>query len=54
MPVPGREEPVIIEDLISSNYEYFIKAPPGKGVRLALHPDDPPVPVLSGVALRRR
>jgi mannonate dehydratase len=37
-----------------SNFEYFIKAlgPVAEeaGVRLALHPDDPPVPELAGVA----
>jgi mannonate dehydratase len=37
-----------------ANYEYFIKAilPVAEeaGVRLALHPDDPPVPSLGGVA----
>jgi mannonate dehydratase len=37
-----------------ANYEYFIKAvlPVAEeaGVRLALHPDDPPVPMLGGVA----
>ncbi len=37
-----------------SNYEYFVKAlvpvAAEAGVRLALHPDDPPVPQLAGVA----
>ena len=37
-----------------ANYEYFIKAvlpvAEEEGVRLALHPDDPPVPMLGGVA----
>ena len=39
---------------IWSNYEYFIRAvvPAAEeaGVRLALHPDDPPVPALGGIA----
>jgi mannonate dehydratase len=42
------------EDEMWKNYEYFIKAilPVAEeaGVRLALHPDDPPVPALGGVA----
>ena len=54
MPVLGRDEPVITEDRMWSNYEYFIKAvlpvAEEEGVRLALHPDDPPVPMLGGVA----
>ena len=37
-----------------ANYEYFIKAvlpvAEEEGIRLALHPDDPPVPMLGGVA----
>lgn len=41
-------------DDLWENYEYFIKAviPVAEeaGVRLALHPDDPPVPALGGVA----
>lgn len=41
-------------DELWANYEYFIKAviPVAEeaGVRLALHPDDPPVPSLAGVA----
>ncbi|WP_202865897.1 mannonate dehydratase [Paenibacillus contaminans] len=43
----------ISEDEMWSNYEYFIKAiiPTAEeaGVRLALHPDDPPVPELGGI-----
>ena len=45
---------VYTEDEIWANYEYFIKAilPVAEeaGVLLALHPDDPPVPSLGGVA----
>lgn len=41
-------------DELWANYEYFIRAviPVAEeaGVRLALHPDDPPVPTLGGVA----
>src|SRR5687767_14198298 len=41
-------------DELWANYDYFIKAviPVAEeaGVRLALHPDDPPVPSLGGVA----
>ncbi|MFN8444450.1 MAG: mannonate dehydratase [Caldilineaceae bacterium] len=42
------------EEEIWKNYEYYIKAilPVAEeaGVKLALHPDDPPVPTLGGVA----
>jgi mannonate dehydratase len=45
---------VYTEEEIWANYEYFIRAilPVAEeaGVRLALHPDDPPVPSLGGVA----
>lgn len=54
MPLRGPDEPIITEDEMWDNYAYFIKAvmPVAEqaGVRLALHPDDPPVPVLGGVA----
>lgn len=44
----------ITEDEMWDNYEYFIKAiiPVAEeaGVKLALHPDDPPVPNLNGVS----
>ncbi len=54
MPVFGKDGPVITEDQMWSNYEYFIKAvlpvAEEEGIRLALHPDDPPVPMLGGVA----
>ena len=42
------------DDEVWANYEYFIKAiaPAAEeaGVTLALHPDDPPVPAIAGVA----
>jgi mannonate dehydratase len=42
------------EDEMWRNYEYFLKAvlpvAEQSGVRLALHPDDPPVPSLGGIA----
>ena len=44
----------VTADEMWANYEYFIRAvlPVAEeaGVRLALHPDDPPVPMLGGVA----
>ena len=44
----------ITEDQLWQNYEYFIKAIVSEaekyGIRLALHPDDPPVPALGGVS----
>lgn len=49
----GPEE-IVTEERMWKNYEYFIKAviPAAEeaGVKLALHPDDPPVPMLGGVA----
>jgi mannonate dehydratase len=54
MPLLGRDGPVISEEQMWANYEYFIKAvlpvAEEEGIRLALHPDDPPVPMLGGVA----
>jgi mannonate dehydratase len=54
MPVFGKDGPVITEAQMWSNYDYFIKAvlpvAEEEGLRLALHPDDPPVPMLGGVA----
>ena len=54
MPVFGKDGATISEDQMWSNYEYFIKAvlpvAEEEGIRLALHPDDPPVPMLGGVA----
>ncbi|MGI8642756.1 MAG: mannonate dehydratase [Thermomicrobiales bacterium] len=45
---------VVDEEAMWTNYEYFMKAviPVAEeaGVKLALHPDDPPVPMLGGVA----
>lgn len=54
MPLFGKDGPLITEEQMWSNYEYFIKAvlpvAEEEGIRLALHPDDPPVPMLGGVA----
>jgi len=54
MPVFGKDRPFISEEQMWSNYAYFIKAvlpvAEEEGIRLALHPDDPPVPMLGGVA----
>ncbi|MDF2797280.1 MAG: D-mannonate dehydratase [Devosia sp.] len=54
MPLKSREEAVITEEEMWANYEYFINAvlpvAEEEGIRLALHPDDPPVPMLGGVA----
>jgi mannonate dehydratase len=54
MPLSGKDGPVITEEQMWANYEYFIKAvlpvAEEEGLRLALHPDDPPVPMLGGVA----
>jgi mannonate dehydratase len=54
MPLRGNNEPVISYDEMFANYAYFIKAvlpvAEAEGIRMAIHPDDPPVPVLGGVA----
>ncbi len=54
MPLARPGEVLFTEDQMWANYEYFIKAvlPVAEeaGVHLALHPDDPPVPMLGGVA----
>lgn len=54
MPLFGKDGPVITEEQMWSNYAYFITAvlpvAEEEGIRLALHPDDPPVPMLGGVA----
>lgn len=45
---------IIREEQMWKNYEYFIKAvipvAEASGVKLALHPDDPPVDMLGGIA----
>ncbi len=54
MPLFGKDGPLITEEQMWSNYEYFMKAvlpvAEQEGLKLALHPDDPPVPMLGGVA----
>src|SRR5262249_38683651 len=50
MPLAEPGEVLYSEEQMWANYEYFIKAvlpaAEAAGVRLALHPDDPPVPML--------
>jgi mannonate dehydratase len=52
--VIDKEEEIVTEAQMWANYEYFMKAviPVAEeaGVKLALHPDDPPVEMLGGVA----
>ena len=54
MPLFGKDGPFITEEQMWLNYEYFMKAvlpvAEQEGLKLALHPDDPPVPMLGGVA----
>lgn len=54
MPLFGKDGPFITEEQMWSNYEYFMRAvlpvAEEEGLKLALHPDDPPVPMLGGVA----
>lgn len=54
MPLFGANDPIISEEQMWDNYSYFIKAvlpvAEEEGIRLALHPDDPPVEMLGGVA----
>ena len=54
MPLREAGEPPITAETMWSNYAYFMQAvlPVAEkaGVKLALHPDDPPVPMLGGVA----
>ena len=54
MPLFGKGEAVIDAETMWANYAYFIRAvlPVAEeaGVKMALHPDDPPVPMLGGVA----
>jgi mannonate dehydratase len=51
--VMDAEEEVVSEEQMWENYVYFINAvlpvAEESGVKLALHPDDPPVPMLGGV-----
>jgi mannonate dehydratase len=52
--LPLTENGVITEEQMWDNYAYFIKrvVPVAEkaGVKMALHPDDPPIPSLSGIA----
>ena len=54
MPLFGKDGPTVSEERMWENYRYFIDAvlpvAEEEGLRLALHPDDPPVPMLGGVA----
>jgi mannonate dehydratase len=54
MPVYPQGEVGVTHEQMWSNYAYFIQAvlPVAEeaGVKMALHPDDPPVPMLGGVA----
>jgi mannonate dehydratase len=54
MPILAEGENVVTEQQMWENYKYFIEAvlPVAEeaGVKMALHPDDPPVPMLGGVA----
>jgi len=52
--LPDTEYGVISAEKIWKNYEYFIKqiipVAEKAGVKMALHPDDPPVPMLQGIS----
>ena len=54
MPLEGDGAVLYDAERMFANYEYFIRAvlPVAEeaGVKMALHPDDPPVPMLGGVA----
>lgn len=54
MPLFGKDGPTVSEGSMWANYRYFLDAvlpvAEEEGLRLALHPDDPPVPMLGGVA----
>ena len=54
--VPGEVEQTIDEDTLWANHQYFLDAvlpvAEASGVRLALHPDDPPVAEPLGGAAR--
>ena len=52
--IPGSERLSIDEEALWENYAHFLRevlpCAEAHGVRLALHPDDPPVPVIGGAA----
>ncbi len=54
MPIYDEKDGIVTADQMFANYKYFIEAvlpvAVEAGVKLALHPDDPPVPMLGGVA----
>ncbi|HTJ57675.1 MAG TPA: mannonate dehydratase [Devosiaceae bacterium] len=54
MPVFDEQDGIVTADMMWDNYTYFMDAvlPVAEeaGVKIALHPDDPPVPMLGGVA----
>jgi mannonate dehydratase len=54
MPVFDENDGIITADMMWDNYTYFMDAvlpvADEAGVKIALHPDDPPVPMLGGVA----
>ncbi|HEV7344609.1 MAG TPA: mannonate dehydratase [Devosia sp.] len=54
MPLFGKDGPVVSHEAMWENYLYFMDAvlpvAEQEGLRLALHPDDPPVAMLGGVA----
>ena len=54
MPIYDEKDGIVTAEMMFANYKYFIEAvlPVAEeaGVRMALHPDDPPVPMLGGVA----
>ena len=54
LPLVGPDQEPVTHEQMWANYAYFIRAvlpvAEQEGVRLALHPDDPPVPMLGGVA----
>ena len=54
MPIFDEKDGIVTAEQMWENYAYFINAvlPVAEeaGVKLALHPDDPPVPMLGGVA----
>lgn len=54
VPLASDDTPIVTEEQMWENYVYFMErvlpVAEEAGVRLALHPDDPPVPMLGGVA----